>query len=381
MPTVGWIVENAVDRFWEAQPLAVVADAPQPTFICERCGAAFHSIADLRGHYNLEHPLGLPALYVRGESLLKQSSVRARLSTTEIELLHCTECEVQADGAPWRSISIEDFKRQFASTTSAIWNIKLLRTRLVDGARACEEYCVRFRIPYQGALDAIDEQFIRLLAREELSHDELATFQAKLPQDLAVREYAAALGDYALGVLLKERRQPPHSNVSFEEFARRMRAAHEVLRAFERPVAIAVRDSIRFCLNDFRGSARTVATEVEPGLRYFRKIVGADASSLHSSAVHRRSRGRMRPICPIDEVSHQILAACSEALPLSRPRLDSLHSLLSGRFPVSEQDLAKIHVICATGHLARSEKKDALPHLRAVQFDPVFTNWAHENLT
>jgi len=48
--------------------------------------------------------------------------------------------------------------------------------------------------------------------------------------------------------------------------------------------------------------------------------------------------------------------------------------------PVSEQDLAKIHVICAEGYICLDRAADARWHLQAIQFDPSFNDWAQRRL-
>jgi hypothetical protein len=211
----------------------------------------------------------------------------------------------------------------------------------------------------------------------------LEQFEAALPSDAPAREYGGALGDYALGIILKERRSPPHAPVGFEEFAVKMRSALEVSKLFNRPVALAVSGSIRFNLNDFQDHATATASELDTGLRFFRNItehVAADAVNRASSGQAPSSR---RAICPVDQVSHRLLSACERLASggkLSLAELEALRQLTRGMTPVSEQDLAKVHVICAEGYLRFARANDAVPHLRAIQFDPSLKIWAQHQL-
>jgi hypothetical protein len=268
MPTVGWILEDAVERFWEGQPKPAPVHVPRRVFVCKRCGRKLQSSEDLRRHFSLEHPLELPALYVCGEPLLRESVLRATVKESDVELVQCTRCEVQIDGGRWQQLSLPDFRQHFTQTVNSTWNVRLIHERALDQARTEEEYHVRFRIPNTAALNAVDEHFLRTLVLDELRHSNLESFQSGLPVDAPAREYGGALGDYALGIILKERRNQPHAPVGFEEFAVKMRSALEVLKLFNRPLALAVSGSILFNLNDFHDHGTTTATELEIGLGF-----------------------------------------------------------------------------------------------------------------
>ena len=381
MPTIGWVYEDAVERFWEGRPRY---EPPRPVFLCNHCGRKLLSSEELRLHYSLEHPIQIPALYIHGKPLLRESVLRAPVKASDVELVQCTHCEVQSDGGEVRQFSVPDFCKLFIRPVNSTWNVRLVHERLIDQTYMDEEYHIHFRIPEISALNAVDEHFIRTLALEELRHSDLNRYVAGLPAGAPAREYGLALGDYALGIILKERRNQPYAPVGFEEFAVKMRAALEVLRFFNRPVALAVSGSIRFNLNDFHDYGTTTAPKLETGLRFFRGITGeiadSDTSSLFKSEP---TMSVINAVCPVDQISHHLLTACmnlllEKYLPLSE--LEVLRQLTRGMTPVSEQDIIKIHVICAEGYLRIGSNNDAVQHLRSVQFDPILNNWAQRQL-
>src|SRR6266481_6560534 len=98
MPTVGWILESAEERFWEGRTTPDRPEPPPPVLACKYCGQKLASREDLRRHYNLLHPLELPVLCVRGETLLREHVVRRPIRPDDIELMQCTRCEIQIDG-------------------------------------------------------------------------------------------------------------------------------------------------------------------------------------------------------------------------------------------------------------------------------------------
>jgi hypothetical protein len=384
MPTVGWILEDAVERFWEGQPRHVPTPIPRPEFVCKHCGKKLSSPEELRRHFNLDHPLELPSLYVRGNGLLRESVVRSPLEETDVELFQCTRCEVQMDGGYWQKMAAPEFRTRFTLPVDSTWNVRLVHERAFDKSSTQAEYCIRFRIPDPVALNMVDERFIQTLVVQELRHTELGRFEACLPKDGSACEYGRALGDYALGIILKERRSPPHAPVGFEEFAVKMRSALEVLRFFNRPVALTVSSSIRFNLNDFHDQGVATATEIETGLHFFRSIMVGTTVGDADNGAHPAPNAHSAPaVCPVDQVTHRLLSACAslnQGCKLSLGGLELLRQLTRGTIPVSEQDLAKVHVICAIGYLRIARGADALPHLKAVQFDPSLKEWAQRQL-
>lgn len=383
MATFGWIVDDNVDHIADVTPLPILGAVVPRKFICDSCGAVLESEDALRSHYSLSHPLALPALLIHDRPLLRDAAIRDKVPQGSIVLLNCTECDLQIDGGEWKKLSPLQFRERLARSGTATWNVRLVHKRDRDASEVREQYLLRVRIPSNSKLDVIDERFLDMLVRDSLSHDHLDAFQAALPDELAAREYAAALGDYALGVLLKERRQPPWSQVGFDAFSRQFRSALDVLQSFRRPIAIAVCDSIRFNLNDFRDYGTSIATEADIAIRFLRTFDHPGAE-IHARKARGTKTGSRRAICPIDGMTHRLMSACWRAVAgtghCGMDLVASLTSFIAGESPVSEQDLAKLHVLCADGLLHSVESSEARRYLLAIQFDAVFGRWAQEQL-
>lgn len=384
MPTLGWIAEKAEERYWESRP-RVWEDHPRSSgFTCRQCGIVVASSEELRRHFNVSHPLAMPALYVHGKPLLRESVIRAPIGEDDANLLCCSRCEVQMDGGPWQDLTLEEFRAHFCQARDSIWNVRLVHERLATNSQSDEQYQIRFRIPNGADLNAVDAHFISTLAVEELSHSDLERFDAGLPMDAAAREYGHALGNYALGIVLKERRDHPWSSTEFAEFSSKMRSALETLRHFQRPVALAVSNAIRFNLNDFVDYGVATATELDAALAFFRHRAGAGGSTDSIRANVLDPNIVDRNICPIDSITHRLLSECvqlSGGDKISLDRLADLRHLIQETVPISTQDLAKIHVLCAEGFARLGRVNHTIEHQRAIQFDPVFANWAQRRLT
>jgi hypothetical protein len=384
MPTVGWIAEDATERFAEARhkPLP---PTPLPSRIhCQLCGGAFRTSAAFAEHVSRAHPLELPALYVHGRPLLRDSVLRSPLMDSEVSVAPCTYCEISVDGGSWRRLSPAEFCDRFVQATDATWNVHMVHERPIDGSRAEEYYHLRFRIPDAAHLESVDQLFLETLVREELGQSDLDRFCRGLPDMAAAREYGAALGDYALGVILKEQRAPIRSHVGLDEFASKMRSALDILCHFQRPVALAVCGSIGFNLNAFLRDAPAGANVVElgAGFRFFRGITTeAAADETSGSAAPVAMSANPHPICPVDAVSHRLLTACDQMARrgLTPEEIEALWPLTAD-YPVTEQDLVKARVICAEGFLRLGRPDDATPHLRALQHTPMFKEWARSHL-
>lgn len=383
MPTLGWIQEDAEERFWDSQPVPVLIPDMTPLFFCPRCGEEFPALDDLRRHLSGSHPLELPSLYVLGKPLLRDAALRSPLTVGDVELVQCSRCEVQIDGGQWQELAPAEFCSRFAQPTNSTWNVRLLHDRSMDGSRAQAEYRVRFRIADAEVLSAVDEHFIRTLVLDDVAHSDLERFGAVLTLDAPEREYATALGDYALGVVLKERNRVTHARVNFGEFASKMRSAHETLRHYHRPVALAVCACIRFNLNDFGDYGTAIPAELEPSFDFFLGVAGANGDVPLRRTGARSWEITPHRICPIDQVSYRLSSMCAH---LDRgdefvlADLEELGRFTGGIIPVSEYDYLKIHAICAEGFLRLARADDADPHLRALQFDPAFGAWARHRL-
>lgn len=387
MATYGWILEDKVDRYWENQPSLDHVRVRPRVFICSLCEINLPSLEELRHHFSLEHPLGLPALHVQGQPLPKESVFRAPVEERDVRLFRCSSCRVRVDGSLWEDVAVSEFPTQFTRATNSTWHVRLVHERAVDHTQTKRDYYVRFRIPNTSDLNEVDAHFIRTLVLDDLGHPDLERFESGLiDKDAPAREYGGALGDYALGIILKERRSNSHALVDFAEFKTKMRSALEILRHFNRPVALAVSSSIRFNLNDFHDYGMAMATELEAALQFFRKCInlpiGAEPVS-REIPMPPLQNGTPHPICPIDQVTHHLLTTCgrlSNGGTLSQAQLEELRQLTRGRTMVSTHDLAKVHVICAEGYLRLGRVSDALSHLHAVQFDSVFKDWTQHRL-
>ena len=138
---------------------------------------------------------------------------------------------------------------------------------------------------------------------------------------------------------------------------------------------IALRRATGFKLTDPARVLRSFAQwTLERGEDHVRaaSVIAWAAKSRSQLERHRRLRvvARFAEFLRAEDASHEI------------PPLDHFPARYSRPTPYifSEQDIAKVHVICAEGYLRLVRAPDALPHLRAIQFDPSLKHWAGRQL-
>ena len=377
MPTMGWILENAEEKFWANQS-RISGTIPPLVFPCSICDVEFKSPERLREHFRLKHPLELPKLYIGNEAQLSETVIRTPITSDDIELVQSTRCKVQIDGGPWQPLTLDELRIQLTETRDSSWLLRLINERAIDDSHAAFDCRIRFRIPDIDELNRLDQQFVKLLVKDQIDHSDLDQFEAAMPNEIAAREYGGALGEYALGILLKEGDVIPRSTLSFEEFVTKMRGALNVLSRFDRPVALAVCSIIRFNLNDFNHYGDVPAAEIDTSLCFFRNIRDNNQDSLNIISPHPPTMVR-HEICPVDHITGHIFSSCMRLIrngKLSLTELESLRKLTRGNNPVSEQDHTKIHVLCTYGYFHLGRMTEAREHIRHFQFDYSFKAWA-----
>ncbi len=383
MPTCGWILEDARDRY--AEGVLRFAQMGEPastcvTYRCPYCGHESQSEVDRNRHVGLEHPLDLPVLQIGGAPVVKQSVFRKKLEPSEIRVHQATECRLRKAGGAWHNLPLRRLAPTLASIDDSYWTLELARKRPIDNSIARHTYEMCFSIPTDEELSRADAVFVETLAIEDISHESVQLYSDNLPDRTAAREYAAALGDYAMALVLKQQERKPRSSVGFGEFAPRMRGALEVLRHFNQPVALAVCSSIRFNLNEFRDIERAPQCDSEAGELFFRSIVAGTEDQKPDSGCFTRS---MKPICPVDPVTGRLLQVirqifCGEVL--ATDAFLDLAATDGDSPPISEQDMVKMNAMCAWSHLRHGRTQDSTQYLQALRFNSEFGQWATENL-
>lgn len=378
MPTVGWIFEDAVERIGES--LDALESNRHPVVACPYpgCGRQFKNSDELSQHLGLEHPLNIPVLQIQSHSMPSEFSVRAPFSHGDVALLNCTACEIRFDAGEVQSITPDLLPELLAAQCSSICELRLINERALDRNQAAANFVARFRIPAEQTLQAIDDEFVRRLAVEHPRIADVEAFRTACPDDVAARDYASALGDYVIGLAIKERHPDAPVYADFEIYKEKFAGAIAVLKEFHRPVSLAVTAAISFNTNNFSVAPSAHLPVLNSAFLFFGAIATGNEPRTHSATAGTQSA----PICPVDITTHRILEATQRAMTNRTPHpmvADDLESL-SRRKPLSEYDAAKVRAVFAYVLTRLGKLEEAESQLRRLQFAAPFESWAKSQL-
>src|SRR3990172_3086142 len=318
MPTLGWIQETATERFWEG--MTPLLFPPHTYYPCPYCEKHLRSTSEVEEHVNSSHVLDLPVLLVRGNGLPAEITIRSPVDAEEVRLLNCTGCEVRRNGKLHR-MSSRAFSEQFAKEDCAVWKIHLTNTHGSSGGRADRQYEVDFRIPNRSELDTIDEAFIKHLAVDYPGHAGIVRFEAETRPKPPAGDYARALVNYVIGLMIKEYQSDLVAPIAFEDYKRKFLEALDVLREFSRPVAQTVVSCIHFNLNSFAGTQQPQPLyALRIGHRFFQSLAEIARVEILGSLDPPKY---LACVCPVDTVTEKILSTCEVLMGGSLPSLSA----------------------------------------------------------
>ncbi|MGY0780595.1 hypothetical protein FBZ83_104420 [Azospirillum brasilense] len=377
MPTLGWIVDDAVDFENAAHPLVVGAREP-PAFACPFCAASFPSERRRSEHISLEHPIERPLLFVRGRLAPSSVTLRQRCAAGDLAVENCTRIRLRRNGE-WEPVAaIDAALARIAASRDGHFQLELENGRRADGASAPARYTVSVLMAEAAELDAVDRLFLERLAADDVTVADVTRFGDALPRDRAAREYGSALADYVLGTLIKDQGRPSGVTLPFERFAEKYKSALAVLHELDRSVAATVSACIRFNLNQFEGDAVRSNVPVLDAAFAALAALARDQAALPTRP--HCPGGRRIASCPIDRLTDEVLDAF-EALGTHAPRhrrqalIERAESGL-----LSSQDRSKLLAFSAVFSVQAGDADLSRRALRMLANDGSFARWANRQL-
>lgn len=381
MPTVGWIQETTIDRYWERGGLGEQYPPTPRVHYCPYCTGQFESTQALSTHISVDHPIERPVMFINNRAALSEQTIRAPIHKDDIELTHVTQIRVSKDGGRKVGSVSDELKTVLAASTTGHYSITLSNSDPKNKRAVEANYVVRIKIATQSDLDAIDEHFIRMLAVDDVRMSDLRRFSDTCASYPGADEYASALGVYVTGVLIKDQNAASGVSRPLSDYKDKMQQALETLHDFDRPVARAICASIKFNLNDFR----------TPPLPSGAELLDA-ANELFSGAVRGLAvqptytddslTGQLElPACPIDRDSYDLLGVLRKVLTdnVDASLVGELSASAVGR-RLSDYDISKLRVLGALAAIQAEDTQALGPILQDLANDPVFGRWAEAQL-
>jgi hypothetical protein len=301
MPTYGFVLEAAEDRFYErgGEP------APPPRVVlCPVCGEELRDQRALAFHMGDVHPLGAPRLLIDGELVVGERLIYTPLAGSRVVFANVSSLLVSESGGPataWSTAALQD---ALAEADRAVLDLTMRNERAGDGALTTEHIRLRIDVPAAAELDQVDVLFEEGLAVDHLDQHVLDAFADTTSQFQKAARYASALHEYGVAVLVKD--QAPGTSDAMERGSAqdKFQRGLEILRHFpERPVARAVAGFARFNLNDFRSTVLDTGIEaLDRCTQQLRQLAGRPGPSLPAAPAVGPTRQ-----CPADSATAAIL--------------------------------------------------------------------------
>lgn len=150
-----------------------------------------------------------------------------------------------------------DVPAALARLRDALVDLQLVHRFDEEAQPIATAYRVRFQVPNNCALDAVDRAFQRHLAVDAPDFGAIDFFLGDRACTGVARPYAEALASYVRGVLVKDRPMAAAVTLPFARYRDLYVVALDGLEPYRRPLADLVCAAVRFALNNFGSPATT----------------------------------------------------------------------------------------------------------------------------
>lgn len=348
MPTLGWIQETGLDRFWERGSEPGTSALPS-RYVCRYCNAVFESIA-AREQHELEHPLFNPTLFYRDRELgATPLLINTPIQLGDIDARNVNRVEL--NGQPIGSIT--EMTQALQSVSKGLFTITYANEALEKKLKI--EICIAD--PQQ--LVEVDQAFRMHFSTGSIADPLLSLFTTSVKHCDSVSRYVDGLVRYLYGLKAKDHQS---TIITFEDFDKRFNQALDSLRDYATPLAAAIRAVIRFNRNDFSLiHSASGLPDLDRAIAFFR---GDDFVS--STLVTPNAQ------LPVDQASEFILANLMPAFS------DSMMADIEERLtwlPIkyrSLQDTSKLNYLCFRKAVAVEDMAAIEKYRKKLRHDDVF---------
>ena len=369
--------EDLLTAFLEGKPTVFPRPAA-PLHRCPFCSLDFARKKDLGEHLSLIHRGERPVLLIEGHEPARDAAIRQAIRTDDIVVENCTMIRISKSGVALPEDSPDALRALLLSETNTLLEIDLLNKFDPAADPINQFYRLNLRIPEKSALDAVDHDFVRLLASETVHMSDIHEFLYQPSTRGVVRDYADALASYVRGVLVKDGRGG--STLPFSESDGLYGRALETLRDFRRPLAIVICSLVRLASNDFTFAAeKTGFGRLDRCYAVLAPTIGHDLLKPGENEADGESKsGKTVPLCPVDQALDEILDL-AERIRGQRVLLVEYRRVLEQpRF--TSRDRAKMYVLYGLAALQSNASYEAQEALRQLRNEYPFEAWASREL-
>ena len=304
LPTLGWIQEDAWERYLAALPQTEPLPPGPPRVRCPFCAADFPNMAEMLSHLGERHRGERPVLLLRATEPPPRAQFGTALRASEVFLQNCTAATLALDGGTAAPVAMPDIPAVLARQRDALVDLQLVHHFDRAARPIVTAYRLRFQIPDKRALDGVDRAFQRHLAVDALGFGAVDSFLGDRACTGGARAYAEALASYVRGVLVKDRPVAATVTVPFARYRDLYVAALDGLEPYRRPLPDLVCAVVRFALNSFGIPATTGFAPLDGTAQYLAELAGAPSAT---NEIASPVDGARVGVCPLDDGVSRLL--------------------------------------------------------------------------
>lgn len=383
MPTVGWIREGDLERFFAAtSSIPDPAPAKAPRHYCPFCHATFETNRQLGQHLVSDHIGGRPFVTFGGREPPSEEVVRTHLSPSEVAFFNTTTVKISFDKSIYIDSPNEAVAEALASASEQrIW-LRLENIFETNAAPIRTEYGFDFKIYRADQLAVIDKLFVERLSRPDPTVPDVDGF-LRDARRVGADEYADALADYVLAVLIKDGDTRAGIRPGERDYRRKYNSALRVLKHFDRPLARLLSALIRFSSNDFNTIARTAFLSLDFANARLAPLTGKNGEvSQQASAIEGEEILARADVCPVDNGSDAVMRRADQLAALKRWSADIEDEIRSAvqLASLDPLDRVKIFALWADTTIQLQRPEAAVEPLRMLVGNDCFGAWAEGKL-
>ena len=369
--------EDLMTAFLEGQATPLPRFAA-PSHRCPFCDRDFARKKELSDHLASTHRGERPVLLIDGLEPARNAAIRQAIHATDIVVENCTQVRISRGGVALPENSPEELGALIVNETNTVLEIDLFNKFDLSAEPINQFYRLSLRVPDKTELDAVDRDFVRILASETVDISDVDRFLRQCSTQGVVREYADALASYVRGVLVKDGRGS--STLPFSEAEGCYGRALETLQSFRRPLAYVVCSLVRLTSNDFTlAGERTGFDRLDRCHAILAQTTGHDLSRPHDNEADREwGAGRTIALCPVDQGLDTVLHLTDRFKDRNVSLTEYRQALELPR--LTRRDRAKICALHALAALKSSAALEARDALRLLRNEYPFEAWASREL-
>ena len=348
----------------------------EPSFVCDRCGESFASVALRNDHCFVAHPKHKPVLIVEGRELgASRLKITRTLSPTDVRL-DCDRAWLNQNEIP----ACELRTVLAGCGTPDVCYIRLCK----DGIDTSFE--LEFAIASEQDLARVEARFYKIVRGCQLNSRIVDDFIGAKSDFGTAIGYCDGICGYLYGILAREQRAG--STLAYKDYQPKFNNAAETLAGYDRPLARTIRSLIEFHFNHFQESTAfapesRVGRTSERYVQWIRPDRNPPASGEEkptAPVTTRHAPPRKPPDRALtDAATEKIICWSMCRLPDLAADANEIETRLSHDLP--DYDKAKLHVLLGEFYATHGQRCRASVHAESLRHVPPFEAWAEKHLS